>query len=508
LHWSLRLSEAVDDADTRSAELRMAVRACRRLGADLTNTLLSAEGRVREPWYALELEAVALRSSDRMRLFDAMYALSELAPIATKPGALERAAYALRAAEVLEGSAPSEVQSAVMRLLSRVHEHPMAVEQLAHLHMAAEDPTAAAYSFERAARSSASAHRRAELHYTAGVMFQDRLKDPQRAIENLAQTAREDLMYEDTFARLRSLYAQSERPRELLALLDTRLGLEADAELTRELHWQRQALCMELGELTEAETSLLAVLKLQPDDRDALSALAQVFAELGNYAGATETLQHLMQQLEAPSDLAQVLLRLAGLYERELRDPERAQSALERAHELAPEDPGVLKQLSVLHARQGRSEDALRLAAKAVETAATPELRDQAVVRQANLLELLGQRMTAQETLLQARKKSPASLALVRAQTSLLERLGDTAALAEHLSGSCEALRDAIVEDPGEAPLWLGLCEVLYARGRGDAARLIGHTAKAFGIEHPDLPDDAVPGLGTRVLHQIGRAHV
>jgi len=497
-HWSLRLSEALEDAGARSAELRMAVRACRRLGADLTNTLLLAEGRVRELWYALELESVALRTDDRARLRDAMLMLSELAPIASAPGALERAAYALRAADVLQSGDPEQVRADVVQALGRAHEHPLAVEQLAHLHLAANDVAAAAYSFERAARSSAAAARRAELHYTAGVLFQDQLGDLQRAIDNLAQAAQTDLSYKDTFARLRGLYAQCKRPTDLVALLDARLRLPAptDDALMRELHWQRQALCTSLGELTEAQHSLHAVLNLQPEDREALSALAHVYSELGNYAGATEILQQLMHQLDSAQDMAQVLVRLSGLYERELHDPERAHSALERAYELAPEDPSVLRQLSVLHARQGRSEDALRVAAKAVEIAPEGPLRDQAMVRQANLLELLDQHTAAQEVLSQARKASPASLIVVRAQTAALERQGDPSALANHLSDACEALRQAILEDPGAVDLWLGLCELLYARGRGDAARLVGHAAKAFGLEHADLPDESVQGLG------------
>jgi len=495
-HWSLRLSEAVQDAQARSAELRMAVRAGRRLGADLTNTLLPAEGHVREQWYALELERIALRTHDRARSRDAMLLLNELAPVATAQGAMERAAFALRAANALHSTDPEPIRTAIVQALGRAHEHPLAVEQLAHLHWAADDFAAAAYSFERAARSSASPTRRAQLHYAAGVLFQDQLNDQPRAIENLALTAHEDLAYKDTFTRLRGLYAQSKRTKELVALLDARLHLPLEDALRRELHWQRQALCVSLGELTEAQHSLQAVLNLQPDDREALSALAHVYTELGNYADATETLQQLMHQLDAPQDIAQVLVRLSDLYERELHDPERAHTALERAYALAPEDPSVLRQLSVLHARQGRSEDALRVAAKAVESAPLGPLRDQAMVRQANLLELLGQHTAAQEVLAQARKASPASLIVVRAQTAALERQGDPDALANHLSNACEALRRAILEDPAAVESWLDLCELLYARGRGDAARLVGHAAKAFGLEHVDLPDDTVHGLG------------
>jgi tetratricopeptide (TPR) repeat protein len=72
LHYTLQLSEALEEPGARAAELRLAVRFCRRVGADPTTPLLAAEGKLRELWYARELEALALRTADRARLYEAL----------------------------------------------------------------------------------------------------------------------------------------------------------------------------------------------------------------------------------------------------------------------------------------------------------------------------------------------------------------------------------------------------------------------------------------------------
>ena len=55
--YSQQLSEALEERVSSAAELRLCIRGCRRLGVDLYAPLMAAEGRIRESWYAQELEA-------------------------------------------------------------------------------------------------------------------------------------------------------------------------------------------------------------------------------------------------------------------------------------------------------------------------------------------------------------------------------------------------------------------------------------------------------------------
>jgi len=494
-HWSLQLSEALEDADARGAELRLAVRACRHSGGDLDQTLLSAEGRVHEPWYALELEALSIRTGDRARLYEALRVLSQPE---SEPKPIARAAYALRAAEVLESAAPERAARELAGALTGAPGYALALEQLARLYKTAGELHAAAETFERAAQANQAQRRAAMLHYTAGVLFQDELDDPERAIENLLLTAHADLSFGDTFARLRQLFERTGRKRERAVLIESRLALPIDAQLAEELHWERHDLCLELGLWAEAKQSALALLELTPQSQPALSALAELQLRLGEPGAAAETLQRAMGSLVTADDLAPVLMRLANVLAQHLRDPERAQSALKRALQLKPDEPRALEQLAFLYARAGRQQEALHTAARLLAGAPSGPAWERAVITHASLLEQLGQALAARDALAQARVQAPASLPLLRAQSALLERQGDVEEHAAQLLHGCDALRAAIVREPGELAHWLGLCELLHMRGRPDAARLIGQTARAFGLEDPALPADEPEGKRAR----------
>jgi hypothetical protein len=71
-----------------------------------------------------------------------------------------------------------------------------------------------------------------------------------------------------------------------------------------------------------------------------------------------------------------------------------------------------------------------------------------------------------------------------------------------HLQRSCHALRAAIELEPGELSHWLGLCELLQARQRPEGVPLVASMARALGLEHPDLPDEPMQGLGRDGLRE------
>jgi hypothetical protein len=76
------------------------------------------------------------------------------------------------------------------------------------------------------------------------------------------------------------------------------------------------------------------------------------------------------------------------------------------------------------------------------------------------------------------------------------------------LARACDALRAAIEHAPHELSHWLGLCELLQARGLNDATNSVGQTARALGLEHPDLPNELQPGLGAAALRDHVLPHL
>lgn len=498
--YTQQLSEALDERVSSAAELRLCIRACRRLGVELYAPLMAAEGRIRESWYAQELEALALRSDDRLRLYEAMCMQAELA---RERRPLERAAYALRAAEVLEQSAPARAARELADSLSCTREHPLATEQLARLYKAAGDTLAAAHTFTRAARSSGSPQRALALHYTAATLFQDELDEPGHALENLRRAGKLDLLFADTFTRLSILLKREGNKAELLEWIEARTQLPHEPRQGAQLHLERYALLIEQGELSAAEQALVAALVCDPGASQVLFALGELQARSGAYTEAAATWQKLIQNLDETSErkpLADVFHRLGQLQLENLDDPAAAEVSLRRGLLLAPDHTEILTLLAQLYGRQKRLPDALSMLDKLLELEHAPEGREQLIIQQARLRDSLGDHSGAALALDLAERAAPLSLPLLRAHAELLESVGARDTREAVLLRGCEALRKAIEQEPSELKHWLGLHELLRARGATDAAALVAHAAHALGHIHSDLPDPLPRGLGAQAL--------
>ena len=498
--YTQQLSEALEERVSSAAELRLCIRACRRLGVELYAPLMAAEGRIRESWYAQELEALALRSDDRLRLYEAMSMQAELAR-ERKP--LERAAYALRAAEVLEQTAPARAARELADALSAAREHPLATEQLARLYKAAGDTLAAAHTFTRAARSSASPQRALGLHYTAAVLFQDELDEPGHALENLQRAGKLDLLFADTFTRLTVLLKREGRKAELLEWIDARLQLPYEPRLGAQLHLERYSLLIERDDLLGAEQALVAALRCDPGAAQVLFALGELQARSGAYDQAAATWEKLIQSLDETSDrkaLADVYERLGKLQVSNLADPGAGERSFQRGLALVPDHVETLRALVELYRSQERHDDALQTLGTLLAQEPPGLDRESLIIQQAELRERVGDHNGAVETLEAAERVAPTSLPLLRAHAELLERAGAKDTREAVLLRACNTLRNLIELDPGEPKHWLALHELLQARGATDAAALVAHAANAVGHSHPELPDPLPRGLGIQAL--------
>ena len=506
--YTQQLSEALEERMSSAAELRLCIRACRRLGVELYAPLMAAEGRIRESWYAQELEALALRGDDRLRLYEAMSMQAELAR-ERKP--LERAAYALRAAEVLEQIAPERAARELSDSLTAAREHPLATEQLARLYKAAGDNLAAAHTFTRAARSSASPQRALALHYTAAVLFQDELDEPGHALENLQRAGKLDLLFADTFTRLTLLLKRAGQKAELLEWIDARLQLPHEPRLGAQLHLERYSLLIERAALPAAEQALVAALRCDPGASQVLFALGELQARTGAYAQAAATWEKLAQSLDETSDrraLADVYERLGKLQLENLSDPAAAERSFQRGLAIMPEHVATLRALVELYRSQERHKDALQALGTLLDQEPAELDREPLIIQQAELRDRMGDHSGAIETLEAAERVAPTSLALLRAHAELLERAGAKDTREAVLLRGCNTLRTAIELDPSELKHWLGLHELLRARGAMDAAALVAHAANAVGHSHPELPDPLPRGLGAQALSTTVLDHI
>ncbi|TBU95623.1 cellulose biosynthesis protein BcsC [Phytopseudomonas dryadis] len=188
-------------------------------------------------------------------------------------------------------------------------------------------------------------------------------------------------------AMLRDLLARSPRPEPGLTLryagilLQTEQDVEVSAIL-RDLQGQplnpaerkqyddllflyrvRQAEHLrERGDLVAAYDTLAPALAQRPQDGQAVSALARMYAASGNPGKALELYKPLLQR---EPDNAQLQIGAADMAA-QVRDGAFAERALERALRLAPGDPDVLTTAARIYQNQGKSGKAAKLLRKVV----------------------------------------------------------------------------------------------------------------------------------------------
>ena len=103
------------------------------------------------------------------------------------------------------------------------------------------------------------------------------------------------------------------------------------------------------GKLREAELNYEKALKEAPGHPRSLEALVAIASEHKEWARAATFREAFAKTLEDPKRRAAELIKLAGVYEKELGDKARAAKTLEEAHELSPRDAGVLQKLRLLY---------------------------------------------------------------------------------------------------------------------------------------------------------------
>ena len=160
-----------------------------------------------------------------------------------------------------------------------------------------------------------------------------------------------------------SLLRQANRPQDALDLLEEELKTQPDQV---NLLYESALLAEKVGKLDVLETKLRRLIVLEPENAHAYNALGYSFAD------------HNLQLLEA--------------YE-----------LIEKALQLAPDDPAILDSMGWVHYRQGNFPEAINYLERAHALRADPEVA-------AHLGEALwkaGRQSDAQRVLLDAQKKSP-----------------------------------------------------------------------------------------------------
>ena len=331
----------------------------------------------------------------------------------------------------------------------------------------------------------------------------------------------------------KTLYASLEQELEQGEIGKATAGYERQLELHPEQPFLQSRLLqlLALRLETAAEGTALARKRLiqDPEDPEALIALAGIQSLKGELSEAAQFLGRLAHLAEArgdPMEAAQALCGIATLRREE--DPQTAIQALERALELRRSLPGALRILAELHEQIEDWAAALRLKERLLERLEEPQQRLSLLYELGQLalthakdqeaaqgyfeqaLNLSPEEIPALEGLAEAHQQSgqllPALRCLDRA-AQLLQRKGETARAAQILArlgdlwrevpdgGSTATLRyrQAMLLVPGQLEALSGLAEIAAAAGEAARARgwfeeiLRRSQERSLGVDRPGI---------------------
>lgn len=408
---------------------------------------------------------------------------------------LERAAFALEAAQLLEASGDT---GRALEALNTAGNHPLALEAEARLLAAAKRWTDAAASYREAASRSKDPRRAAAMWREAACIFEEALSNRTEAIEAWVAAARCDITYRDVYRRLSALYESEGRIDDLAQLTDARIEAGADTPTLVGLLLDKAEQHQERGDAQGVAAALNECLELDPHHFEALRRLVEVHRSDGDWQGAAQSLIRIARLKRSQSEQLWAFSRLAEIYHEHLSDLPRAEASLRRALELAPAHTETLDRLASVLSQQERSREAARVLQHLVQRAGSDLRARDYRIRLASEMERAGDSRQAEAMLEQLRGEHPTDPDVILALADHFREQNADAAEAMHLNRAVNDLREAIEEDPGDEASWTTLVRVLGRRHGPGAASCAASAAIALG--HPASLFDGDVASGGRAL--------
>ncbi len=412
---------------------------------------------------------------------DSEAALLALASVqAHLPSDLQRGALALERAHILERQHEPERALAV---LDEAGQHPLALELEAWLLYAADGWDEAASLYQQAASGAKDGRRAASLWRAAAGIFEEKLDDPERAVEAYVAATESDITYLDVYRRLVSLYRSQGRLAEAEALTESRIEAGADTPTLVALLLDQAAQRREKGDIEGVIESLRECLELDSTHFAALTELVETHKSRGDWQGAAEALIRIARLKRSVDEQVWAFSQLAEIYNERLQDLPRSEAALRQVLKLTPANVETLDRLASVLALQGKAREAAGVLEELVRRAGSDAQNRDYRIRLAAAIESVGQPRQAELVLEQLRSEQPTEVDVILALADHFDRQGAGPAAAMHLNRAIADLREAIDERPEEEALWTTLVRALNRRRGSGPASCAASAAIALG--HP-----------------------
>jgi len=210
----------------------------------------------------------------------------------------------------------------------------------------------------------------AELQLQIAQIYEDDLNDEEAAIEAYRGVLAFEKHHPLALKSIERLLAESDRPRELLELLDQRIAASKDLSECVALYFQQADIWENrLQSLDQADACIEAILEIEPGNAEALRVLERLRYSQGDWHGLVDVFEKQLALKAKPVDKAKLLVVMGQVLQQKLSNVEKATLAYQKALDFHPQNRDALHALaSVFEAQKNWSAalEMLRRAARLV----------------------------------------------------------------------------------------------------------------------------------------------
>ena len=246
-----------------------------------------------------------------------------------------------------------------------------------------------AMALQKGAVEAVDPDRQARLWAASARLLESPLNRPDDAIEawRAALAAKGD--DRDTFLAIERLLTAAGRAGELVEVLERHLEITIDGDERKDLA-KRIALLHQdaLDQSAQAVRAWETVLEIDPNDGEALEALAQLHLGAGAFRDLAEIYARKIELTDRADERRMLFMQSARIYEEKLHDPDRAIEQLRGVLNETPGDGEALEDLDRVLTAEGRHADLVEVLDQRFSQAREGAAREELAFRAARLTEV------------------------------------------------------------------------------------------------------------------------
>lgn len=194
-----------------------------------------------------------------------------------------------------------------------------------------------------------------DIHFKAAGVYEEILGDYKRAIEHYTAILDIDSQDINAIKSLERCYQAEQNYEYLVDIYKRHLELTSDPDEKIEILLKMASICHnELKRVDLAEAYYSQVLKYDPNNREAIHNLAELYEKSGNWFNAVEMLRREADGLGQTQEAVRIYFRLGKIHEEMLLDLESAKESYKKAIEI---DPSYIDAVRALRGIYGSEKD-------------------------------------------------------------------------------------------------------------------------------------------------------